>query len=104
HLPIYSLLGEPLGSAGRRALELARARGALVSVDLASTLPLLSEGRRAAMERLARARPDILFTTAAEAQALLGGGSVERLLEIAAVAVVKRGPKGATVLARGRPA
>ncbi len=102
HLPIYSLLGEPLGSAGRRALEMARAASALVSIDLASTLPLLAEGRRAAMERLARAKPDILFTTAAEAQALLGGGSADRLLELAPVAVVKRGAKGATVLARGR--
>lgn len=102
HLPIYSLLGEPLGSAGRRALELARAAKALVSIDLASTLPLLAGGRRPAWERLARARPDILFTTAGEAAALLGGGSAERLLELAPVAVVKRGAKGATVLARGR--
>ena len=71
-------------------------------VDLASTLPLLADGRRAAMERLASARADVLFATSAEAQALLGGGSVERLLELAPVAVVKRGAKGATVLARGR--
>jgi sugar/nucleoside kinase (ribokinase family) len=102
HLPIYSLLGEPLGSAGRRSLELARAAGALVSLDLASTLPLLGDGRRSAWERLARSHPDILFTTAGEAAALLGGGSAERLLELAPVAVVKRGAKGATVLARGR--
>ena len=100
HLPIYSLLGEPLGLAGRRAVELARAAGALVSLDLASSLPLLVDGRRAAWERVASAAPDIVFATQAEARALLGGGSVERLLELAPIAVVKRGPQGASVLAR----
>jgi sugar/nucleoside kinase (ribokinase family) len=104
HLPIYSLVGEPVGSAGRRSVELARASKALVSVDLASTLPMLGDGRRAAWERLSRTAPDILFATLAEAQGLLGGGSVERLLELASVAVVKRGAKGATVLARARSA
>ena len=34
---------------------------------------------------------------------MLGGEPVDRLLEIAAVAVVKRGPEGATVLARYEP-
>ena len=48
HLPIYSLLGAPLGDAGRRAIELGRAAGAAVSVDLASIGPLLAGGRRAA--------------------------------------------------------
>ena len=51
HLPAYSLLGEPLGQAGRRAIELARDAGALVSLDLSSVGPLLARGRRAA-ERL----------------------------------------------------
>ena len=67
HLPIYSLVGEPVGSAGRRAVEHARAATALVSVDLASTLPLLGDGRRAAWDRLSRTAPDILFGTSAEA-------------------------------------
>jgi len=100
HMPVYSLLGEPLGSAGRRALELARSSNVLVSVDLASSGPLLTEGRRAAVERIARAAPDVLFTTLVEARALLAGGSVERLLELSPIAVVKRGAQGATVLAR----
>ena len=45
HLPAYSLLVEPLGSASVRAVELARARtvrGVRVSVDLASVGPLLA--------------------------------------------------------------
>ena len=40
--------GEPLGLAGRRAIELAREAGALISLDLASIGPLLADGRRAA--------------------------------------------------------
>jgi len=100
HLPVYSLLGEPLGDAGRRAIELAREAGALVSVDLASIGPLLADGRRSARALIAAAAPDVLFATASEAAALLGGRSVDGLLEFAAAAVVKRGAKGATVLAR----
>ena len=100
HLPAYSLLGEPLGAAGRRAIELARDAGAAISVDLASIGPLLAGGRRVARGLVEGAAPDLLFATAAEAEALVGGRALDGLLDIAEIAVVKRGPKGATVLAR----
>jgi sugar/nucleoside kinase (ribokinase family) len=100
HLPVYSLLGQPLGQAGRRAIALGRAAGAAVSIDLASIGPLLAGGRRAARALIADLAPDLLFATAAEADALLGGGPKDGLLDYATVAVVKRGAKGATVLAR----
>jgi sugar/nucleoside kinase (ribokinase family) len=100
HLPVYSLLGAPLGLAGLRAIELARAAGATVSVDLASIDPLLASGRRAARSLFAGIAPDILFATAPEAEALIGGRRVDELLEYASTAVVKRGSKGATVLTR----
>jgi sugar/nucleoside kinase (ribokinase family) len=100
HLPVYSLLGVPLGAAGRRAIELARSAGAAVSVDLASIGPLMAGGRRAARELVASTEADILFATGAEAEALLGGGPLDGLLELAGIAVVKRGSKGASVLAR----
>ena len=100
HVPVYSLLGEPLGLAGRRAVALARDAGATVSVDLASIGPLLAGGRRAARALIEEVAPDLLFATASEAEALLGRQSVEGLLELAPTAVVKRGAKGATVLAR----
>jgi len=103
HLPVYSLLGEPLGHAGRQAVELARLAGASVSVDLASSGPLLAAGRRSAQALIADVAPDLLFATASEADAFLGGRSVEGLLDVAATAVVKRGPKGATVLTRLGP-
>jgi ribokinase len=132
HLPAYSLLGEPLGRAGMEAIRLARAAGALVSVDLASIGPLLAAGRGAALELLRGAAPDILFATAAEAAALLGadpddGGAepdagaeaghrgpaevepgaaepwLAGLAALAPVAVIKRGGRGASVLARSQP-
>jgi sugar/nucleoside kinase (ribokinase family) len=100
HLPIYSLLDEPLGLAGRRAIELGRDAGAAISLDLASIGPLLAKGRRAARSLIADVAPDILFATAAEAEAFLGKYAVEGLLDVASIAIVKRGSKGATVLAR----
>jgi fructokinase len=48
HLPAYSLLDEPLGRAGMASIRIAREAGALVTVDLSSTAPLLALGRRAA--------------------------------------------------------
>jgi sugar/nucleoside kinase (ribokinase family) len=100
HLTVYSLLGSPLAESGLRAIELARGAGAQVSLDLASIGPLLAGGRRAARDLIGRIAPDILFATGTEAEALLAGRQVTELLRYAAVAVVKRGPMGATVLAR----
>ncbi|MDQ2965864.1 MAG: carbohydrate kinase family protein [Chloroflexota bacterium] len=99
HLPIYSMLGDPLGGATRRALRLARLAGAQVSLDLSSIGPLLAGGRRAATTLVQFVNPDLLFATGAEAEALLGQPAVEGLLAFAPIAVVKRGPEGATVLA-----
>jgi sugar/nucleoside kinase (ribokinase family) len=103
HLPAYSLLVEPLGSAGVRAVELARARGARgvrVSVDLASVGPLLAHGRREARDLVSRLQPDVVFATEPEAEALLGRHAPEGLLADARVAVIKRGSRGARVFAR----
>jgi len=100
HLPAYSLLGDPLGRAGARAIELGRSKGALVSVDLASIAPLLASGRRAARELIAAANPDLLFATEVEAEAFLGRPAGDGLLEYASIAVIKRGSRGARVVAR----
>ena len=101
HLPAYSLLDRPLGDAGLAATRLAHAAGALVTVDLASAGPLLAAGRDAALALIADAAPDLLFATADEAEALLGTREPDGLLGLAPIAVVKRGRRGATVLARG---
>lgn len=100
HLPAYSLLDQPLGLAGMVATHMAREAGALVTVDLSSSAPLLAGGRRAAMALIREANPDLLFATRDESKALMGPKREERLLELAPVAVVKRGRKGATILVR----
>jgi ribokinase len=100
HLPAYSLLGEPLGRAGRRATELARSAGALVSLDLSSVAPLLTGGRRAALRLVRDVAPDVLFATRVEAEAIMGGRDVSGLVDLAAIVAIKHGRSGATVLAR----
>jgi len=99
HLPAYSLL-EELGPAGLAATRLAHGAGSLVTIDVSSTAPLLAEGRRSALAVIEAAAPDLLFATGNEARALLGARRDDALLEVAPIAVVKRGRKGATVLAR----
>jgi len=100
HLPAYSLLDQPLGRAGMVATRMAREAGALVTVDLSSSAPLLAHGRRAALALIREAAPDLLFATKDETRALMGARHEEGLLDLAPVAVVKRGKKGATILAR----
>ena len=101
HLPAYSVLGAPLGEAGRAAVVLARAAGARVSLDLASAGPLLAGGRSAAHALVREVAPDVLFTNRHEAAAFLGEPDLSRLLGFAPVAIVKRGAAGATLLVRG---
>ncbi|MBI2778038.1 MAG: carbohydrate kinase family protein [Chloroflexi bacterium] len=100
HVPAYSLMGEPLASAARAAVGLARAAGAEVSLDLSSIGPLLADGRRAARELVASVQPDIVFSTEAEAQGFLGRTGADGMLEHASIAVIKQGSRGARVLAR----
>ncbi len=100
HLPAYSLLGAPLGDAGRAAASMAHGAGARVSVDLASAGPLLAGGRGQAHDVVAAVAPDLLFANADEASAFLGEPDPARLLRFAPAAVIKRGAAGATVLAR----
>src|SRR5829696_6865233 len=107
HLPAYSLLVEPLGSAAVRAVELTRsrgARGARVAIDLASVGPLLAHGRREARDLVIRLKPDLVFATEPEAEALLGRGAPDGLLEHARILVIKRGARGARVFARDEKA
>jgi sugar/nucleoside kinase (ribokinase family) len=98
HLPTYSLLDGPLGDAGRRAASLAHAAGALVTVDLSSSHPLLALGLSGAAAVIASVRPDLLFSAGAEARAI--AETDDSLLDVAPIVVLKRGSAGATVLFR----
>ena len=83
-----------------QAIRLGRAAGAVITVDLASSAPLLALGRRPALALIREAAPDLLFATRDEAKALLGPKYDDRLLDLAPIAVVKRGRKGASIHVR----
>lgn len=100
----------PAAAAARAAL-VARAAGAIVSVDAASAAPIRTLGAALVRERIAALAPDLLLANEAEAAALdddrPADGRDERLLELAPLVVRKRGPAGCVVVRRdghGRPA
>jgi ribokinase len=95
HVSAYSLYHEPLAAAARRAAALARARRALLSVDLASAADLAAAGASRMVAELRRLAPDLLFATEREAEAL--PVPVE---EVAEVPVVKLGGRGCRLLGR----
>ncbi len=75
HLSGYALLEEPSASAAERAVELARAAGARISVDLACAdivTPLVRE-------RISRLEPEVAFATSAQAEAI---GGIDDLADI----------------------
>lgn len=98
HLPAYSLLVRPLADSAVRAAHIAKDKGALVSVDLASRRPLLLDGVDAAWAKIAAVGAHILFANHEEAAALVGPHSPRRLLELAPIAVVKAGSAGCSVM------
>jgi sugar/nucleoside kinase (ribokinase family) len=95
HLPSYSLVGERLAAASARAARLARAQGALVSVDLSSAGFIASEGPGVMLGRVASLAPDVLLATESEAAEATAGGGFGPLLDVAPVVVIKSGPGGA---------
>jgi sugar/nucleoside kinase (ribokinase family) len=101
HVPAYSLLTPPLADAALEAIARARASGALISVDLASRLPLLARGRRAARDLITRSAPDILFANASEVAAVVGSSEPRRSAGLAPVVVIKQGAAGCRVIWSG---
>ena len=69
-----------------------------MTVDLSSSGPLLALGRAGALDVVGGARPDLLFAAGSEAGAL--ADDEETLLEVAPIVVLKRGPRGASLLYR----
>jgi ribokinase len=91
HLSGYSVMSSPIDSAAARASEVARAGGATLSIDLASSRVIRATGSarvRAALERL---QPDLVFATETE-RAELGAASAGT-----STWIVKRGPAGCAV-------
>lgn len=84
HLPVYSLVREPIATAALRAAELAE----LVSVDLSSWSAIRDFGPERLRERLEALDPDVVFANEAEEEAI--GGRVG-----SAMWIVKLGARGA---------
>jgi ribokinase len=94
HLSGYSLMREPIGAAAEHAVELARTRGAKISVDLSSVNVIREFGAKKLAERFVRIRPDVVFGNEAEHAELSVPSEVR---------VVKRGAAGATFDSRHLP-
>jgi sugar/nucleoside kinase (ribokinase family) len=92
HLSGYALLREPVSDTALLAASLARARGASVSVDVAAWTEIRVFGAVKFRELIDTIAPDVLFATEAEWE-MLGGAYLS-----APTGVIKRGPRGATVV------
>ena len=95
HVPAYSLFREPLASSAHAAIAMVRRGGGLLSIDLSSVAGLKEYGPARMAADLARFKPEFLFATVAESQAL--GVPLEGL---AVVPVVKLGAAGSRVAGR----
>jgi ribokinase len=92
HLSGYALLREPVSRAALAAARVARGLGARVSVDVAAWTEIRAFGPVRFRELLDEIAPDVLFATEAEWE-MLGGAYLT-----APTGVIKRGPRGATVV------
>jgi ribokinase len=97
HLSGYALVREPIRSAAERAVELARAAGARVSVDLSSWSAIRDFGPDAFRHSLEKLSPDVVFCNEDE-DAIVGG----RLTGPAWI--LKRGAGGCSFDGDERPA
>jgi sugar/nucleoside kinase (ribokinase family) len=94
-VPAYSLFTEPLASATHAAIDMVRNQNGLLSIDASSVAGLKEFGPKRFADDLARLRPDLLFATVAESEALgvpMG--------DLAKVPVLKLGPDGCQVSGR----
>ncbi len=97
HASGYCLAAEPGRSAATRAVELARAEGAVVSVDLSASTVIATCGAERFRELVAALAPDVVFCNEDEDRAL--GGPIPGTTWI-----LKRGARGASFDGDERPA
>ena len=89
HVSGYALLREPVGSAARAAVELARRRGARISVDLSSWSAIRDFGAVRFRSLLEEIEPEVVFANEDEDR-IVGGPIAESYW------IVKRGARGAS--------
>ena len=96
HVPVYSLVGEPLATTTQTLIEWAHRRSITVSVDASSASVIDEFGASELVALLARLRPSVLLCNELEAECL--GAGVEPGPIGALVTVVKHGGGPAVVL------
>jgi sugar/nucleoside kinase (ribokinase family) len=96
HVSGYALMLDPMRGAALRAVELARAAGARVSVDLASWSAIRSSGQAEFVDAVRVAAPDVVLANEDEERV------VGRFLD--ALWIVKRGAHGCSFDGDERPA
>jgi ribokinase len=87
HVSGYALMVEPVRSAALRAVDLARAAGARISVDLASWSAIRDSGVEAFRETVRRLVPDVVFANEDE-ERVVGRSLADALW------ILKQGPRG----------
>lgn len=97
HVSGYALVREPVRHAAARAVELARAAGAQVSVDLSSWSAIRDFGPAAFRAVVAALAPDVVFAN--EDEDAIVGGPLDGVLWI-----LKRGAAGCSFAGDERPA
>ena len=101
HVPLYSLVGQPLATTTRTLIEWARERSVQVSIDASSASVIVDRGVAATIAELATLAPDVLLCNEFEAQTL---GGTQALRGVARRAlVVKRGAGPTLVVEPGNP-
>ena len=93
----YALMRSPAREAALHAVELARARGAEVSVDLSSWSAIEASGAAAFRAAVERAKPGVVFANEAEDRVV--GGPLR-----GAAWILKRGPRGCSFAGDDRAA
>ena len=89
HVPLYSLVGQPLAATTRTLIQWAHEGGVQVSIDVSSASVIVDRGVAATLAELVALAPDVLLCNELEANTL---GGTEALTGVAARAwVVKRG-------------
>jgi len=96
HVSGYALMLEPVRSAALHAAELARAKGARISVDLASWSAIRDSGADAFREAVRALEPDVVFANEDEERV------VGRVVD--ATWILKRGARGCSFDGDERPA
>ena len=92
HISGYALLASPIDDAAMRAAELARSRGARVSIDLSAWTRIRAHGPERFREQLATLAPEVVFGNE---------GEWDELGLVSGMRVVKRGPHGFDVVRGG---